>query len=98
MTHKSGSYKGYSTGFIPLPSKTGYDETLLGPGDPLLRNILVRRFPYLGYATSLGPCPSKSVSSRTRMGKAEISIFSCDSMESSTQGGFGKAKTTTPVT
>lgn len=36
MTHKSVSYKGYSTDFIPLPSKTGYDETLFGPGDPVL--------------------------------------------------------------
>jgi len=36
MTHKSVSYKGYSTDFIPLPSKTGHDETLFGPGDPVL--------------------------------------------------------------
>jgi hypothetical protein len=36
MTHQSVSYKGYSTDFIPLPSKTGYDEPLFGPGDPVL--------------------------------------------------------------
>src|ERR1700722_12037708 len=36
MTHQSVSYKGYSADFIPLPSKTGYDETLFSLGDPVL--------------------------------------------------------------
>jgi len=46
MTRKSVSYQGHSTDFIPLPSKTGHDETLFGPGDPVLaRYPSTRVFP-----------------------------------------------------